>query len=74
MARRGWTMSELAERSGLSYWTLYKIRRGQRQLGGSSIRGLLRAFPDLRYEDLFCTGVQDGGNLTANPGRERRGR
>lgn len=48
-----WSMADLAERSGLSVETLYKLRDGTRQPGQKAIEGLLRAFPNLGYRDLF---------------------
>jgi transcriptional regulator with XRE-family HTH domain len=61
----GWNISDLAERSGLSVETLYKLRDGTRQPGQKTIEGLLRAFPNLGYRDLFMpsnsTDVQRGG-------------
>jgi len=49
----GWSMAELAKRSGLSRYTLYKLKTGERAPGGKVIEGLLRAFPNLTYRDLF---------------------
>lgn len=49
----GWSMSELAKRSGLSVETLYKLRTGDRGPGQRAIEGLMRAFPNLSYRDLF---------------------
>jgi transcriptional regulator with XRE-family HTH domain len=52
-AAMGWSMAELAERSGLSVETLYKLKDGSRTPGPKSIEGLLQAFPNLGYRDLF---------------------
>jgi transcriptional regulator with XRE-family HTH domain len=52
----GWGMRELSRRSGLSVETLYKIKAGDRTPGGKTIEGLLRAFPNLTYRDLFLPG------------------
>lgn len=61
----GWGIPELADRAGLSAETLYKLRDGSRQPGQKTIEGLLRAFPNLGYRDLFVptnsTKVQRGG-------------
>ena len=50
----GWTIAELAERSGLSLETLYKLRDGTRKPGPKAIEGLMQAFPNLGYRDLFA--------------------
>ncbi len=49
----GWTMAELAARSGLSIETLYKLKAGTRHAGPKVVEGLLVAFPNLGYRDLF---------------------
>lgn len=49
----GWSIHDLAQRSGLSAETLYKLRDGKRGAGRRTIEGLLRAFPNLSYRDLF---------------------
>lgn len=49
----GWGIPELARRAGLSAETLYKLRSGYRQPGQKTIEGLLQAFPNLTYRDLF---------------------
>ena len=54
----GWNMATLAARSGLSVETLYKIKAGERTPGGKTIEGLLRAFPNLTYRDLFLPGPE----------------
>lgn len=60
----GWSITELAEKSGLSVEMLYKLRAGERQPGQKAIEGLMRAFPNLSYRDLFVpsnrTEVQRG--------------
>ena len=53
MEANGWTIADLAERSGLSEEMLYKLRAGRRGPGPKVIEGLLRAFPNLGYGDLF---------------------
>lgn len=59
----GWGIPELARRAGLSDETLYKLRRGKRGPGRRTIEGLLQAFPNLSYRDLFVpiyrTDVQE---------------
>ena len=61
----GWSMAELAARSGLSVETLYKLKDGTRTPGTKTIEGLLRAFPNLSYRDLFVpanrTSIQKNG-------------
>ena len=49
----GWSIADLAQRSGLSIETLYKIREDSRRPGPKAIEGLLQAFPNLTYRDLF---------------------
>ena len=59
----GWSIHDLARRSGLSVETLYKLRDGTRSPGPKTIEALLQAFPNLSYRDLFVpekrTQVQD---------------
>jgi transcriptional regulator with XRE-family HTH domain len=50
---KGWTMAELAKRSGVPVMTLYSLRRGHRSIGPKVIPGIMRAFPDLPFERLF---------------------
>jgi transcriptional regulator with XRE-family HTH domain len=52
----GWSIADLAKRSGLSVETLYKLKTGERAPGPKSIEGLLKAFPNLGYRDLFVPG------------------
>lgn len=49
----GWSMEELAQRSGVPASTLYEIKRGRRGVGPKTIPGLRRAFPHLSFEQLF---------------------
>ncbi len=50
---KGWSIAELAKRSGIPPSTLYQIRLGRRAPGPSVIPGIMRAFPDLPFERLF---------------------
>lgn len=49
---RGWSMSELANRTGLSLRVLYYLRDG-RQPSTTTMQSLMRTFPELSFEDLF---------------------
>jgi len=49
----GWSMDDLAKRSGVPASTLYEIRRGRRFVGPKTIPGLKKAFPHLSFEQLF---------------------
>lgn len=49
----GWSVDDLAERSGIARSTLYAIRAGDRRVGPKTIAGLMRAFPKLPFERLF---------------------
>jgi hypothetical protein len=60
----GWSMHELSKRSGISVWMLYKIKDGSRTPGVVVIEGLLRAFPNLGYRDLF---VSENGAHASQP-------
>jgi transcriptional regulator with XRE-family HTH domain len=51
----GWSIRELSRRSGVAVETLYKLRSGERQPAWTTIEGLLRAFPNLSYRDLFVS-------------------
>ncbi len=50
---KGWSMKDLARRSGIPESTLYKIKQGERFVGTKTVEGIMRAFPDLPYERLF---------------------
>ena len=49
----GWGVRELSRRCGVSRESLYKVKAGNRGPGPRMIEGLLRAFPNLAYRDLF---------------------
>lgn len=49
----GWSVDELAARSGIARSTLYAIKAGDRSVGPKTIAGLMRAFPKLTFERLF---------------------
>lgn len=62
---KGWTIEELAHRSGIPRSTLYQIRLKRRRPGPKVIPGIMRAFPDLPFERLFvsddsATAQRDG--------------
>lgn len=67
----GWSIGDLAVRSGLSIETLYKLRDGTRKPGPKAIEGLLQAFPNLSYRDLFVptdrTTVQEPDSKLQEP-------
>lgn len=63
----GWNIAELAARSGLSVETLYKLKDGSRTPGGKTIEGLLRAFPNLSYRDLFVPTDRTRIQATVTP-------
>jgi hypothetical protein len=46
-------MGELAAAMGLSVSQLYRVREGKRRINQKFIVGALRAFPDLRMDQLF---------------------
>jgi hypothetical protein len=46
-------MSELARAMGLSLSQVYRVREGKRQINQKFIIGAMRAFPDLRMDQLF---------------------
>lgn len=50
---RGLSDAELSRRMRLSPALISRVRSGERQIGGLFIRGALRAFPDLRFDDIF---------------------
>lgn len=50
---KGWSMEELAQRSGIPRSTLYQIKLKRRRPGPKVIPGIMRAFPDLPFERLF---------------------
>lgn len=51
----GWSVDDLAEKSGVPRSTLYAIRKGDRGVGPKVIAGLMRAFPRTPFERLFIS-------------------
>jgi transcriptional regulator with XRE-family HTH domain len=51
---RGWSMTELAQRSGLSLRVLYYLRDG-RQPSTETMQSLMRLFPEVPFEALFVS-------------------
>lgn len=49
----GWSVGDLAKRSGIPASTLYEIRNGRRFVGPKTIPGIRKAFPQLSFEQLF---------------------
>ncbi len=49
----------LAERSGVAHSTVARILRGIQAPGERFIAGLLGAFPDLTFDDLFQVVVEE---------------
>lgn len=67
---KGWTMAELARRSGIPRSTLYSLQRGYRSVGPKVIPGIMRAFPDLPFERLFLpadSAIAQSVNTIAEP-------
>lgn len=59
----GWSVDELAERSGIPRSTLYAIRAGDRKVGPKTITGLMRAFPKVPFERLFVPSESTVSNV-----------
>lgn len=49
----GWSVDDLAIRSGIPRSTLYAVKKGDRGVGPKVITGLMRAFPQTPFERLF---------------------
>jgi len=49
----GLNQSQLAEKMGVSGSTVYRVFEGRMEPGSRFIAGLLNAFPDLDFDDLF---------------------
>ena len=58
----GLTDEDMARRLGVSSSTLWMLYRGRRRPGAKLLRGMLRAFPELRAEvyAYLCHGVEGG--------------
>jgi len=53
MDRRKWTGSQLAMKMGVSRMEVSRLLRGKRVGGKKCIGGLIKAFPDADFNDLF---------------------
>jgi transcriptional regulator with XRE-family HTH domain len=58
-AERGWTRDELARRTGLSVVMIDKLKAGTKLPGRRTIEGVLAAFPEYSYADLFGRPSRD---------------
>ncbi len=67
----GWTVDDLAVKSGIPRSTLYAVKKGDRGVGPKVITGIMRAFPATPFERLFVpaesTGVDNASNGVAPP-------
>jgi transcriptional regulator with XRE-family HTH domain len=61
----GWSVDQLAEKSGVARSTLYAIRAGDRRPGPKVIAGLMRAFPHLTFERLFVPAESTKSDVTS---------
>ena len=46
-------LSELAQTMGISYDTIYRVRKGERGIHGRFIIGAMKSFPGYKLDDLF---------------------
>lgn len=53
MTFKGWGEKELAEKMGVSYITVYRVFRGQRDPGNEFIAKLLNACKGAEFDQLF---------------------
>lgn len=63
MRRRGWRQVDVAYHAGLTEDFVSKLLSGERRPGGRAIAGLLRAFPELSFDDLFV--IEDREAVTS---------
>jgi len=47
-------LSELAQAMAISVSQIYRVRRGKRNINQKFITGALQAFPEYKFDDLFC--------------------
>src|SRR5512146_80945 len=64
---KGWSLMELAERSGVSYNHVYKLERGSRRQAGAEILSALAAA--LGTTTDYLTGVTEDWRSPADDGR-----
>ena len=64
MEQRGWRQVDLAYHAGLTEDYVSKLLNGERRPGPRAVAGLLRAFPELSFDDLFEV-VQDGEKVAS---------
>ncbi len=53
MEQKQYTIGQLSQKSGISKAQISRILRYERGIGGKSLEGILRAFPDADYKRLF---------------------
>ncbi|GAV13265.1 helix-turn-helix transcriptional regulator [Paenibacillus sp. NAIST15-1] len=53
MLKMGWEEQDLADQIGLTKVQVYRVIRGQRSPGNEFIAGLVSAFPDVEFRQLF---------------------
>jgi len=46
-------LSELAQAMGISVSQIYRVQKGKRNINEKFIVGAMRAFPGLKFDDLF---------------------
>ena len=47
------SLPKLAQAMGISYGTVYLVRRGERNISRRFILGAMKAFPGYKLDDLF---------------------
>ena len=57
MNRHEWTGSQLATKMGVSRMEVSRLLRGKRVGGKKCIGGLIKAFPNADFKDLFFFGI-----------------
>lgn len=53
MMKKGWSINQLALKTGLSSATVSRILTGKRGAGTRTLKGIRRAFPDEPLDKLF---------------------
>lgn len=69
MERHKWTGSQFAMKMGVSKMEVSRLLRGKRVGGKKCIGGLIKAFPDADFKDLFLLELSGAYSFHKRSGR-----
>ena len=61
-------LSELAAVRGMSVSQIYRVREGKRNINQKFIIGVMKAFPEYKFDDLFYFVPENHHGRTLSPG------